>query len=193
MFGRSRTTEQPQAQTLERPAREGAKNRPTPKRREQEAARKRPLVVTDRKAAREADKLKRREAQLRQRQAMVSGDDAHLPARDKGPVRRFVRDYVDARRNLGEFMLPVMVLVLALSFIPSPYVFVFVSVGVYGLLGAAALDSWLMWRRLKKVLVAKFGEDKLGRGLAMYAVMRGFQIRRSRMPRPMVKRGEFPT
>jgi hypothetical protein len=193
VFGRSRTTEQPQAQTLERPAREGAKNRPTPKRREQEAARKRPLVVTDRKAAREADKLKRREAQLRQRQAMVSGDDAHLPARDKGPVRRFVRDYVDARRNLGEFMLPVMVLVLALSFIPSPYVFVFVSVGVYGLLGAAALDSWLMWRRLKKVLVAKFGEDKLGRGLAMYAVMRGFQIRRSRMPRPMVKRGEFPT
>jgi hypothetical protein len=193
VFGRSRTTEQPQAQSLERPAREGAKNRPTPKRREQEAARKRPLVVTDRKAAREADKLKRREAQLRQRQAMVSGDDAHLPARDKGPVRRFVRDYVDARRNLGEFMLPVMVLVLALSFIPSPYVFVFVSVGVYGLLGAAALDSWLMWRRLKKVLVAKFGEDKLGRGLAMYAVMRGFQIRRSRMPRPMVKRGEFPT
>jgi len=192
VFGRSKTTEQPQAPTLERPAREGAKNRPTPKRRQQEAARKRPLVVTDRKAAREVDKLKRREAQLKQRQAMVSGDDAHLPARDKGPVRRFIRDYVDARRNLGEFMLPVMVLVLALSFIPSPYVFVFVSVGVYGLLGAAALDSWLMWRRLKKVLVAKFGEDKVGRGLAMYAVMRGFQIRRSRMPRPMVKRGEFP-
>jgi hypothetical protein len=192
VFGRSKTTEQPQAQTLERPVREGAKNRPTPKRREQEAARKRPLVVTDRKAARESDKLKRREAQLKQRQAMVSGDDAHLPARDKGPVRRFIRDYVDARRNLGEFMLPVMVLVLALSFIPSPYVFVFVSVGVYGLLGAAALDSWLMWRRLKKVLVAKFGEDKVGRGLAMYAVMRGFQIRRSRMPRPLVKRGEFP-
>jgi Protein of unknown function (DUF3043) len=192
VFGRSRTTEQPQAQTIERPAREGAKNRPTPKRREQEAARKRPLVVTDRKAARETDKLKRREAQLRQRQAMVTGDDAHLPARDKGPVRRFIRDYVDARRNLGEFMLPVMVIVLALSFIPEPWVFVAVSLGVYGLLATAALDSFLMWRRLKKLVAAKFGEDKLGRGLAMYAVMRGFQIRRSRMPRPMVKRGEFP-
>jgi hypothetical protein len=32
----------------------------------------------------------------------------------------------------------------------------------------------------------------VGRGLAMYAVMRGFQIRRSRMPRVLVKRGEFP-
>jgi Protein of unknown function (DUF3043) len=192
VFGRSRTTEQPQAQTIERPVREGAKNRPTPKRREQEAARKRPLVVTDRKAARETDKHKRREAQLKQRQAMVTGDDAHLPARDKGPVRRFVRDYVDARRNLGEFMLPVMVVVLALSFIPQPWVFVAVSLGVYGLLATAALDSVLMWRRLKKLVVARFGGDKLGRGLAMYAVMRGFQIRRSRMPRPMVKRGEFP-
>jgi hypothetical protein len=192
VFGRSRTTEQPQAQTLERPAREGAKNRPTPKRRDQEAARKRPLVVTDRKVARDTDKARRREAQLKQRQAMVTGDDAHLPARDKGPVRRFVRDYVDARRNLGEYLLPVMVLVLALSFVPSPYVFAAVSFGVYGLLLIAALDAWMMWRRLKKVLVVKFGEDKLGRGMAMYAVMRGFQIRRSRMPRPMVKRGEFP-
>ena len=192
MFGRSKTTQQPQAQTLERPAREGAKNRPTPKRREQEAARKRPLVQTDRKAARDADRLRRREAQLKRRQAMVTGDDAHLPARDKGPVRRFIRDYVDARHNLGEYMLPVMVVVLALSFIPRAWVFAVVSLGVYGLLFVAALDGWLMWRRLKKLLVARFGEDQVGRGLAMYAVMRGFQIRRSRMPRPMVKRGEFP-
>ena len=35
--------------------------------------------------------------------------------RDKGPVRRFIRDYVDARWNIGEFMLPVMLIVLALS------------------------------------------------------------------------------
>ena len=63
---------------------------------------------------------------------------------------------------------------------------------VYGLLFAAALDGFLMWRRLKQKLVAKFGEEKVGRGLAMYAVMRGFQIRRSRMPRPLVSRGQYP-
>ena len=48
------------------------------------------------------------------RQAMVTGDDAHLPARDKGPERRFIRDHIDARWNIGEFMLPVMLIVLAL-------------------------------------------------------------------------------
>lgn len=193
VFGRNKTLNEQQAQTIARPEREGAKNRPTPKRKAQEAARKRPLVVTDRKAAREAERTHRREAQLRQRSAMVTGDDANLPARDKGPVRRYIRDYVDARWNLGEFMLPVMVVVLALSFIRVPLVFAIVSIGVYVLILVAAVDAFLMWRRLKQRLAAKFGADQVVRGLAMYGVMRGFQIRRSRMPRPQVKRGQYPS
>jgi hypothetical protein len=193
VFGRGKTLNEQQADTVARPEREGAKNRPTPKRRDQEAARRRPLVETDRKAARDRDRLARREAQLKQRQAMVTGDDAHLPARDKGPVRRYIRDYVDARWNLGEFMLPVMLVVLALSFVRIPWVFAAVSIGVYALILIAAVDGFLMWRKLKRQLVAKFGEDKVGRGLAMYAVMRGFQIRRSRMPRPLVDRGHYPS
>lgn len=193
MFGRNKTLNEQQASTIDRTPRDGAKNRPTPKRKDQEAANRRPLVVADRKEAKNQDRTKRREAQLLQRSAMATGDDAHLPARDKGPVRRFIRDHVDARWNVGEFMLPVMILVLALSFVKVPAVFLIVSVGVYGLLLAAAVDSWFMWRRLKKHLIAKFGAAKVGRGLAMYAVMRGFQIRRSRMPRALAKRGEFPT
>jgi hypothetical protein len=192
VFGRIKASdEQPQADTS-RPEREGAKNRPTPKRREQEAARKRPLVVTDRKAARQADRLKRREAQLKMREAMATGDDTHLPARDKGPVRRFIRDSVDARWNLGEFMLPVMLVVLALSFVRTAWALTIVLVMVYGLMLLAAVDAFLMWRRLKKKLVATFGDAGQARGLAMYAVMRAFQMRRSRMPRPQVKRGEHP-
>jgi hypothetical protein len=194
VFGRSKTLNDQQAESLDRQPREGAKNRPTPKRRDQEAARKRPLVITDRKVARETERVKRREAQLLQRQAMATGDDAHLPARDKGPVRRYIRDYVDARWNLGEFMLPVMLVVLALSFIRVPVIFATVSIGVYVLILVAAVDAFLLWRRLKKRLVEKFGATAAQqRGLAMYAVMRTFQIRRSRMPRALAKRGEFPS
>jgi len=192
VFGRNKTLSEQQAETIERPGREGAKNRPTPRRREQEAARKRPLVVADRKAARQADRLKRREASAKMRQAMVTGDDAHLPARDKGPERRFIRDHVDARWNLGEFMLPVMLVVLALSFIRTSWATMAVFVMVYGLLLVAVVDAVLMWRGLKKKLVAKFGAAGVPRGGAMYAVMRAFQMRRSRMPRPQVKRGEYP-
>lgn len=194
MFGRHRTLNDEQAQSVadDRAAREGAKNRPTPKRRDQEAARRRPLVQTDRKAARTDDKARRREAQLAMRQAMVTGDEAHLPARDKGPVRRFIRDHVDARWSLGEFMLPTMLVVLALSFLRTSWSLTVVFVLVYGLLVVSAVDAFLMWRSLRRKLAGKFGEAQIPGGSAMYAVMRAFQMRRSRMPRPQVKRGSYP-
>ena len=115
VFGRSKTTNDQLVDDLH-PQRDGAKNRPTPKRKDQEAARKQPLVVADRKQAKQIDKAKRNEQLAKTRQAMISGDDAGLPTRDKGPVRRYMRDHIDARRNLAEFMLPVMLIVLALSF-----------------------------------------------------------------------------
>ncbi|HPB73544.1 MAG TPA: DUF3043 domain-containing protein, partial [Phycicoccus sp.] len=59
MFGRKKTTNEQLVDELH-PPREGAKNRPTPKRRDQEAARKQPLVVTDRRKAKDQDKAKRR-------------------------------------------------------------------------------------------------------------------------------------
>ena len=196
MFGRSKTTNDQLADELH-PEREGAKNRPTPKRKDQEAARKQPLVVADRKQAKQLDKAKRNEQLAKTRQAMLTGDDAGLPARDKGPVRRFMRDHIDARRNLAEFMLPVMLIVLALSFIrpegaASALLFL-VTVLTYTVLVVAIGDTLWMYRGLKKKLAAKFGDEAAGaKGNGMYAAMRAFQLRRSRMPRPMVARGEYP-
>ena len=117
-FGRKKQTEEaaaPAPQTYE--PREGAKNRPTPKRRDQEAARRRPLVPTDRKAAKRHAREERRKAAALQHKAMLSGDEVHLPPRDRGPVRRFIRDYVDARWNLGEWLLPVMLVTLIVSYV----------------------------------------------------------------------------
>ncbi len=169
--------------------REGAKNRPTPKRRDQEAARKRPLVQTDRKAARSADREARREAGRKVRQAMVTGDDTHLPPRDKGPVRRYIRDTVDVRTNIGEWLLPMMLAVLVLSLFAGQWA-TYVFLGVYVLIFIAIIDAFLLWRRTKPKVLAKFGEDTELRGLGMYQAMRGFQMRRTRLPKPKVQRGD---
>lgn len=192
MFGRGKTTNDQLTDEALSP-REGAKNRPTPKRRDQEAARKRPLVVTDRKQARAQDREKRREAMSKARQAMITGDESGLPPRDKGPVRRYIRDYVDARRNLAEFMLPVMLIVLALSFLRTSEILLAVTVLTYGILLTAVADTFLMWRRLRARLTEKFGDEAARtKGNGMYAAMRAFQLRRSRMPKVQVDRGQFP-
>lgn len=187
MFGRKKdkTAAEP---APEQPHREGAKNRPTPKRKDQEAARKRPLVQNDRKAARAADKQARREEGRKMRQAMVTGDDKHLPPKDKGPVRRYVRDVVDARWSLGEFLLPLMLSVLVLSLFAGEWA-TLVFLAVYVLILVAIVDAWLLWRRTKTKVLARFGEDTPLRGLGMYQAARSFQMRRTRLPRPMVERG----
>lgn len=189
MLGRKKKTENElQAETAAHPQREGAKNRPTPRRRDQEAARKRPLVQNNARENKRADRARRREEAAKMRQAMVTGDERHLPPRDKGPVRRFVRDNVDARFNLGELLLLLMLAVLVLSVL-APRIATLFFLGVYVLFGLAILDAVLAWRRTKKKILAKFGEDTDLKGLALYSVMRSFQMRRTRMPRPMVERG----
>jgi hypothetical protein len=194
VFGRNKTTNEQLADEALHPQREGAKNKPTPKRRDQEAARRQPLVVADRKRAKQVDRAKRSEQMSRTRQAMLTGDESGLPARDKGPVRRYTRDFVDARRNLAEFMLPIMLVVLALSFLRTSTILFFVTLLTYGVLLTAVIDTLWMWRRLKRRLVEKFGAEAAGaKGNAMYAAMRAFQLRRSRMPRALVKRGEYPS
>lgn len=170
------------------------KGHPTPKRKTSEALNKRPLVPTDRKAAGKSARVANRAQRDREYQAMQTGDERYLPAKDKGPVRRYVRDHVDARWNLGEFFLPVaMVFVLAtFAFASNPVASTVVVLSLYVVVLVTIIDAFIMWRGLKKKLYAKFGADSYLKGLAMYAVMRGFQIRRARLPKPMVKHGEYP-
>lgn len=192
MFGRKdKVVETPQDQTVHQP-REGAKNRPTPKRRDQEAARKKPLVITDRKAAKVAARAKRMEQSTQMRQAMVTGDDRFLPTRDKGPLRRFVRDSVDARWMVAEFLLPFMVMVLFLQFFQASWA-ASAFLAIYLLVLIAVVDGFIAWRGIKKRLKEKFGADANLKGLAPYAAMRMMQLRFTRMPRPQVGRGEYPS
>ena len=125
---------------------------------------------------------------------MLTGDERHLPLRDKGPVRRWVRDYVDARRNPGEYFLPVsLVIVLASLFTAGdPLLGLAIIAVLYLVVFVTIIDAYLLGRRIRKLATAKFGADKLPRGIRMYGIMRAFQIRRTRLPKPQVKRGEYP-
>lgn len=191
-FGRKKQAEAaaPAPQTYE--PREGAKNRPTPKRRDQEAARKRPLVPEDRKAAKRQAREERRKAANLQHRAMLTGDEVHLPARDRGPVRRFIRDYVDARWNIGEWLLPVMLVTLIVSYLRPTQTTLAISMMLYLLILFAIGDSMLTWRRIKQQLSARYSPAEL-QGGGFYTFMRTFQLRRWRMPRPQVARGQYPT
>jgi len=171
------------------------KGRPTPKRKDAEAANKRPLVPTDRKSAGKANKSAAREARNREYQAMQTGDERAMPPNHRGPVRKYIRDYVDGRWNLGEFFLPVaaVFLVLQISLANSaPGLAGLAVLILYIYVIFAIVDGFIMWRGLRKRLRAKFGEDKLGRGLLMYAAMRAFQLRPTRLPKAQVKRGTKP-
>ena len=189
MFGRSNDP-QPVTPALTEstpPPTDAGKGRPTPKRKDSEAANKRPLVApASKKASRERAKAQR-DIEYR---AMQTGDERNMPAKDRGPVRRFIRDSVDARWNLGEFFLPVAAVFLVIQFaLAKTGLAVFAILALYVYIIAAVIDGWLMWRGLKKRLVAKFGIEQIPRGAAMYAVLRAFQIRPSRMPKAQVKHG----
>ncbi|WP_245553621.1 DUF3043 domain-containing protein [Demetria terragena] len=194
MLGWKKNTSEPDVnsvtpESVTSPTQPGKKGRPTPKRRESEAARRRPLVPDDRQAAKKANREEARKARMTQREAMARGDEKALPARDRGPIKRFIRNTVDSRLSIGEILLPLMLIVLVLMFIRVQAVVFFAMILVWGIVIAGILDAVLMWRRTKKAIIEKFGEEP-PRGSASYAVMRSFQMRISRMPKPQVKRGD---
>lgn len=192
VFGRKKD----QAASVDAPTEETTKpvgkNAPTPKRSVQQAQNQRPLVPTDRKLARAAQRNARLEAQNRMRLANETGDERFMAARDQGPQKRFARDYVDRRFMVGEYLMFAVFafLIITLSLTKYPQVSAYVTFALWFLVVAVAIDSFFMTRGLKKGLVARY--DTVDRGVVWYAVMRGMQFRKLRLPKPQVRRGEEP-
>ena len=166
------------------------KGRATPPRKEQEAARKRPLVPTDRKQANRASRDQVAAARERARVGMANGEEKYLPVRDKGPQKRFVRDYVDARFSLGEVLLPLVLLVFISYFFPELASYLLLAVWVVFIV--VAIDCIVLGFLVRRKLAAKFGADRVERGVRWYAAMRAIQLRPIRLPKPQVKRFQFP-
>lgn len=168
------------------------KGAPTPTRKAQEAARKRPLVPEDRKASKAAERQAIQDQRQKMRQALDTGDERFLPLRDKGPQKRFARDYVDARFSLGEYlMFGALVFVLVSLVVPaSSDMMIYVLGGFWVMFLAVFIDVFVLSRKLRKRLAEKFGEVE--RGTVWYGSMRSLQFRKLRLPKPQVKRGQYP-
>lgn len=176
------------------------KGRPTPKRRDAQAQNLHPLVPADRKASRKAAKARMRERENAQYEAMRTGDINHMPKSERLPWRVYIRDYVDARFNIGEFFIPVAFVILVLSVVSSMaarsvLLSVLPLIVMYAYLFAIIIDIAVMWHGLKKKLIAKYGEVSVAKGSrsASYAWSRAIQVRRWRLPKPrQAKRGHWP-
>ncbi|MDX2377188.1 DUF3043 domain-containing protein [Microbacterium sp. LRZ72] len=164
------------------------KNRPTPSRAESVAGRRRPLVPD----TKEAKKAARAQMQVKRDQAragMAAGDEKYLPARDKGPQRRFVRDFIDSGWFVAEFIMPAMVVVILLSFISVPAIQFYSFVVLWGFILLVVIEMFVTSWRTKRAVRRRFGETKLERGTGWYAAMRSLQMRFLRLPKPQVRRG----
>ena len=193
MFGRKKDEPLPAEPETGSEAPVIGKGAPTPKRKDQVAARKRPLVPEDRKASKQAERLAVAEQRAKVRSAMDTGDERFLPVRDKGPQKRFARDFVDSRFSAGEFlMFGALIFVVASLVIPQRSDSQFIVLGAFWVMFLVVfVDTFLLSRRLKKALMAKFGSVE--RGTIWYGSMRALQFRKLRLPKPQVSRGQRPS
>jgi len=148
--------------------------------------------ATNRREAAKRLRDKQRQERVEAREGMAAGDERFLLARDKGPVRKLVRDIVDSRRTIGTFFFGTTFLVMLVGFNrnlnPSIY---FAANALFGVMAVAtAIDSFLISRTIKRLVKERFpaSTEKLGR-LYFYAIMRAISFRFIRNPKPQVKVG----
>jgi hypothetical protein len=169
---------------------EGGKGRPTPTRKEAEAAaRARAKVPRTRKEIAKAQREARVESSQKVRSAMKSGDERYFLARDKGPVRSFIRDFVDRRFSFVELMIPLLVLTMVLGYSGNPSMANMGNTILLGTMLLVILDLVVMRFRLRRELARRFPTEST-KGTTYYAVMRSMQMKFMRMPKAKVKIGQ---
>ncbi len=164
----------------EEPGRPAGKGAPTPSRKQAESARRERINPV----------LTPKESRARERQARIKRQNRAVEDTEKRPERVLLRDHIDARWNFAEFLLPVMLVVLAVSFLASrwPSLVLYTTLATWGLLFGAIVDVTFMWQRYKKLLAQRYPGTS-PKGLLMIAINRSMSIRRFRVPPPRIKRG----
>lgn len=168
------------------------KGRPTPKRSEAQGRRPGPPPPppTTRKEAYKRVREQQKAGRAGARQAAARGDESFLPARDRGPVRKTVRDVVDSRRNVGSWFLAIAGVALVGTFVPSQALRGYASLLLFSFFALLIVDSVVLGRKIKRILAERFpaGAEKT-RGAVWYGISRATMIRRWRYPKPDVALG----
>jgi hypothetical protein len=203
----SQGTQAPEAPAKSKPPAQTGKGRPTPKRSEAEANRyrsltgsttsgrgPRPTATPGRKLTPEEKEKARtaaRSDRTRQMQAMRRGEEWALQPRDRGPVKKLARDYVDGHRRPSEFYMYALI-VLVVSLVAGKSHKALNADLEYLLLAIIAViivDAILLRRSISK-LVAERLPGESTRGITFYSIMRALQLRRFRNPAPGLKPGD---
>jgi Protein of unknown function (DUF3043) len=199
----SQGTQAPEAPAKSKPPAQTGKGRPTPKRSEAEANRYRSVTgsttsgrnrsstaAPSRKLTPE-EKSKVRSERSKQMEAMRRGEEWALQPRDRGPMKKLARDYVDAHRRPSEFyMYALIVLVISLVLgkahkaLNSDLQFLLLAI-----IAVIIVDALLLRRSISKLAKERLPGQST-RGITFYAIMRALQLRRFRNPAPGVKPGD---
>lgn len=147
----------------------------------------------------EAERMERLHPTLSPKEQRKADREARTNARieafdraEQLPERVLLRDYLDSRWTINEFMLPAMILIMAATMATMNDVALstYIALGLWGLLLMALINTWFIWRGFKRVLAERL-PNAGRRGLLMYLFNRSIMIRRFRRPAPRIARGEF--
>jgi hypothetical protein len=198
----SQAEQSPEALAKSKPPAEAGKGRPTPKRSEAERDRYRsitgsttsgrgPSSGTTSKGGKATpeDKARLRTERERRTTAMRRGEEWALGPRDRGPIRKLARDYVDSHRRASEYYMYVLIILLIALLSRNKTLETYVTPFVLVLIVVVAVDAYLVRRALHKLARERYPNEST-RGMTTYAVMRALQIRRFRMPAPRLKPGD---
>jgi len=163
---------------------------PTPKRSDAQANRRQPYQApADRKAAAQLARQRDRTERGRRSDALQRGEQWALPAKDRGPVRALARDVVDARRGIGEYYMIMVVVLIALLIVPGSTTKLVADLVVLFMLLLIIIEGWFVGTKVKRLAAQRFPGEST-KGVMLYTTMRGISLRRMRIPKPRVDRGD---
>ncbi|MCA0294253.1 MAG: DUF3043 domain-containing protein [Actinobacteria bacterium] len=173
---------EPTPASTENPAKPARKDAPTPSRREAEAARRERLNPT----------LSAKEMRVKERSAKNALRDEQFARTESAPGKVLMRDFVDSRKSISQWSMPILMVTLAVSLVISSLstdAALAVTWFTYSLFILIAADLFMMWRKYKRLAAERLPKEPL-KGLLGYMINRAINLRRLRLPAPRVKPGD---